>query len=141
MTFEKLDPFSQSTDEVSSVPIGRRIFLGQAVIGSGIFMPAILRAQAKRDIVIGAPLAASGVAGAYGSASWRSLQLACDLVNEAGGIKSMQGARLRPVLGDTESRVEQASPRTEKLINEGAVVLIGCTHSAATMVATGRMGR
>jgi branched-chain amino acid transport system substrate-binding protein len=98
--------------------------------------PAIVRAAGDQEIVLGVVVALTGPNGAWGQTAWDGFQLACELVNEQGGIKSMGGARLKPVVADTESKPTIAGSQAEKLIRQGAVVLVGTNQSPATTVAT-----
>lgn len=106
-----------------------------AATGALIAMPALARAESA-EIVIGAALPLTGASASFGQVSWSALQLACDLVNEQGGIKAMKGARLKPMVADTESKPEVAASQTEQLIRRGAVTLFGCNQSAASIIAT-----
>ncbi|MBI2156481.1 MAG: hypothetical protein HYU26_06215, partial [Candidatus Rokubacteria bacterium] len=48
----------------------------------------------------------------------------------AGGIRSMGGAKLELLLGDSQTKVEVARAEAERLINSGAQLLTGAFHSA-----------
>ncbi len=50
-----------------------------------------------------------------------------------GGIKSMDGAKLELLLGDSESKPEIGRSEADRLIKEGAVVLIGPFQSGVAM--------
>jgi branched-chain amino acid transport system substrate-binding protein len=97
--------------------------------------PAILRAQSN-EILIGAILPMTGLGGGYGQNTWLGVQGGCDYVNARGGIKAMGGARLKAILGDSETRPEVAAAQVENLARRGAVALIGTAQSAATIVAS-----
>ena len=58
------------------------------------------------------------------------------MVNEQGGIKSLGGARLKPMVLDTESKPEVAGSQAERAVQRGAVAITGTNQSAATIVAT-----
>src|SRR5436309_6236512 len=114
--------------------VGRRTFLkgagaatGAAVLG----FPALLRAQPK-VIKIGAVHPVTGPLAEIGQACRLGAQLATDAVNAAGGIKSMGGARLEILAGDSESQPDKARSEAERLINAGAVILTGAFHSQHT---------
>lgn len=114
----------------------RRRFLvsSAAVLGSG----ALARpghAQSK-EVLLAAVVALTGPNAAWGQRTWNGFQLACDLVNEQGGIKSMGGAKFKYVVADTESKPEVAGSQTEKVVQRGAVAITGTNQSAATIVAT-----
>jgi branched-chain amino acid transport system substrate-binding protein len=116
--------------------VTRRTFLvsSAAALGSG----ALARpghAQAK-EVLLAAVVALTGPNAAWGQRTWNGFQLACDLVNEQGGIKSMGGAKFKYVVADTESKPEVAGSQTEKVVQRGAVAITGTNQSAATIVAT-----
>ena len=88
------------------------------------------------EVRLGAIVALTGPNSAWGQRTWRGFQLACDMVNKSGGLRSLGGARIRSLVGDTESRPEIAASETEKLIRQGVSAIIGTNQSAATIVAT-----
>jgi branched-chain amino acid transport system substrate-binding protein len=69
--------------------------------------------------------------------------MAAEAVNAAGGIKSLGGARLEILAGDSESQPDRARSEAERLINGGAVILTGAFHSQHTnaMVAVAQQKR
>src|SRR5438067_6785987 len=100
--------------------ITRRRFLtttAGALGGVAIARPG--RSQPK-EVLLGAVVALTGPNAAWGQRTWNGFQLACDLVNEQGGIKALGGARLKYFVVDTESKPEIAGSQTEKAIQRGA---------------------
>jgi len=65
-----------------------------------------------------------------------ALELALDEVNAAGGIKSLGGAKLELIDGDSEASPEKAVSEVKRLVREGAVVLTGSYTSSSTYPAT-----
>ncbi|MGE0733510.1 MAG: ABC transporter substrate-binding protein [Alphaproteobacteria bacterium] len=123
--------------ETKTSAIGRReVLIGGAALAATVAMPAIVRAQAAKEIVIGAVLPMTGPSGAFGQESWNSMQFGADVINAAGGIKSMGGAKLKPMVADTESKPEVAVSQTEQMIRRGAAVIVGCNQSSASIVAS-----
>ncbi len=119
----------------TGVPIARRqVLAGGAAVAATIGFPAIVRAAS--DVMVGGALPLTGPSAEFGQTTWRALQFACTLMSEQGGVKAMGGAKLKPVVADTQSKPEIAAAQTEQLIQRGASVLIGCNQSAATIVAT-----
>jgi branched-chain amino acid transport system substrate-binding protein len=116
--------------------VNRRTFLKTtgAAAGAAAAMgfPAVLRAQA-RTIKIGAVHPVTGPLAEIGQAMRLGAQIAVDDVNAAGGIKSMGGAKLTLVLADTQTKPDVAVSETQRVINEGAVAIIGAFHSGHTM--------
>ena len=116
--------------------VTRRTFLtGSTAALGGLASLGRAHAQAK-DVLLGAVVALTGPNAAWGQRTWNGFQLACDLVNEQGGIKSMGGAKLKYFVVDTESKPEVAGAQTEKAIQRGAAAITGTNQSAATIVAT-----
>ncbi|MBI2468976.1 MAG: ABC transporter substrate-binding protein [Candidatus Rokubacteria bacterium] len=115
--------------------IGRRTFLkgaGAATGAAALGFPLVLRAQ-PREIRIGAVHPVTGPLAEIGQACRLGAQMAAEAVNAAGGIKSLGGARLALLPGDSESKPDVARAVAERLINDGAVVLTGAFHSGHTM--------
>jgi len=115
--------------------IRRRDFLkiasaatGTAVLG----FPVVLRAQPK-EIKLGAVHPVTGPLAEVGQANRLGAQMAVEAVNQAGGIKSLGGAKLALLPGDSQTKPEVARSEAERLINEGAVALTGAFHSGHTM--------
>lgn len=117
--------------------ITRRRFLAgsAAAAAGGALRPRPGHAQPK-EVLLAAVVALTGPNAAWGQRTWNGFQLACDLVNEQGGVKAAGGAKLRYVVADTESKPEVAGSQTEKVIQRGAVAITGTNQSAATIVAT-----
>jgi branched-chain amino acid transport system substrate-binding protein len=71
-----------------------------------------------------------------GEKNVKGYQLAVKKINAAGGIKALGGARIELLIGDSEGKPEVAMSVTERLINNGAVVLMGAYQSASVYSAT-----
>lgn len=113
--------------------VSRRTFLGSTLAGTVLAgFPFPLRAQPK-TVKIGAIHPVTGPLAEVGQLQRTSSQIAVDAINAAGGIKSMGGAKLELLTGDTESKPEVARSVTERLINEGAVMVMGGFHSGHIM--------
>lgn len=118
------------------VVLSRRQVLAAAGASAGMLaMPGILRAQ-PGEVVLSALIALTGPNAAWGQRTWRGFQLACDIVNERGGIESLGGAKIKYIVADTESKPELAPTQAERLIREGAIAMIGTNQSPASIVAT-----
>jgi branched-chain amino acid transport system substrate-binding protein len=116
--------------------VNRRAFLRAGVVlgGAGL-VPRVGWGQAK-DVTLAAVVALTGTNAAWGQRTWNGFQLAADLANEQGGIKSMGGAKVKYVVADTESKPEVAGSQMEKIIGRGVAAVTGTNQSAATIVAT-----
>ena len=120
----------------SKFALNRRHLLAGAGASVGVLaMPAVLRAQSN-EVILSALIALTGPNAAWGQRTWRGFQLACDIANERGGIKSMGGAKIKYIVADTESKPELAPAQAERLIREGAIAMIGTNQSPASIVAT-----
>jgi branched-chain amino acid transport system substrate-binding protein len=110
----------------------RRTLLKTAAAGAaGGGFPWPLRAQ-PRAIKVAAIHCVTGPLAEPGQACRLAAQIAADAINQAGGIKSMGGARFELLLGDTQTKQDVARAEAERLINAGAQVLVGTFNSADT---------
>lgn len=108
----------------------RTVLKGMGAAGAvGVLgFPAVLRAQVK-EIKIGSIQPMTGNLAVVGKTTRQGNQLAVDHVNAAGGIKSMGGAKLVLVPGDTQAKPEVARAETERLMRDGVHVLVGAFNS------------
>ena len=105
--------------------VGRRAFLARATAGAAVLgFPAVLRAQAP-TVKLGLIHPVTGPLAEDGQACRLGAQLAAEHINAAGGIKSLGGAKLEVLLGDTQSKPDVARTEAERLINAGAQILQG----------------
>ena len=105
--------------------LSRRTFLrGAAAVGAALGFPAVLRAQA-REIKIGHIHPVSGPLAFDGGLVVNGLTLAVEEINAAGGIRSMGGGKITLVGGDSQGKVEVGMAESERLIRDGALVLMG----------------
>lgn len=119
------------SSRVKRAGVDRRTLLkGMGAAGAvGVLgFPAVIRAQVK-EIRIGSIQPMTGPLAAIGKTTRQGNQLAVDHVNAAGGIKSMGGPKLVLVPGDTQYKPEVARAETERLMREGAHVLVGAFDS------------
>jgi branched-chain amino acid transport system substrate-binding protein len=104
--------------------------LGMAATTFGV--PKLLRA-APPTIKIGSVQPATGPLAVIGVGQRRGNQLAVDYINAMGGIKSMDGAKLELLLGDSESKPEVGRSEADRLIKGGAVVMTGPFQSGVAL--------
>jgi branched-chain amino acid transport system substrate-binding protein len=105
--------------------LSRRHFLktaGAVAIVAGL--PAVGRAQGK-EVKLGYILPVTGPLAFEAQLALNGLQLAVDEVNAAGGIKSLGGARLVLLPGDTQQKVELGNSEAARLMDQGVSALIG----------------
>jgi branched-chain amino acid transport system substrate-binding protein len=111
----------------------RRTFLGTAVAAGAALagIPRPLRAQA-RSFKIGVVHPVTGPLAEPGQACRMGAQMAADAINAVGGIKSMGGAKLELLLGDTQTKPDVGRTEAERVINQGAQMLMGSFDSGST---------
>src|SRR5262252_6739701 len=105
--------------------VSRRAFLkvgGVAVATAGF--PAVLRAQ-TREVKVGYILPVTGPLAFEAALALNGLTLATDEINSSGGIKSLGGAKIVLLPGDTQNKVELGKSEAQRLIDQGVVALIG----------------
>jgi branched-chain amino acid transport system substrate-binding protein len=97
--------------------------------------PSILRAQGSTVKVgllqpVSGALAYSGQQGRLGAA------LAVEEINAAGGIKSMGGAKIEPVVGDAQSTPDGGNAEVEKMNSAGVSAIVGGYASGICLATT-----
>ena len=89
------------------------------------------------DIKIALVYPLSGALSRNGSLTLQSNKAAINWVNEKGGIKSLGGAKLVPVLADSGSTLEGASSAMERVCRDPDIVMaMGSWSSSLTMAST-----
>ena len=122
--------------------ITRRDFLkttglaGAAVAAGSIGFPNVLRGAAPPEIAIGHLHPLSGFLAFDGQEMRKAVMFGVKQVNDAGGIKSLGGAKLKLLDGDSEGKPEKAISEVERLQRAGAVAITGSYQSAVVIVAT-----
>lgn len=102
---------------------------GAVILTSGLSMPMIARASEK-TVKIGVIEPLTGALAYSGNQAVAGINFAIDAYNSAGGIKSMGGAKLEPVIADAQSRPEVAAAAVGTLANEGVVAIVGAAASS-----------
>ncbi|HUD89899.1 MAG TPA: ABC transporter substrate-binding protein [Xanthobacteraceae bacterium] len=106
-------------------PNRRHVLAGAAATAAAVGAPAILRAQGG-PLKVGVLLPRSGFEAGIGQDCQRGVDIA------PGILKSLGLPELAIMNGDTESNVDTAREHAEKLINDGAQLLIGAFDSGQT---------
>lgn len=119
-----------SSDKTSGLISRRGFTAGSASLAAAatLGMPSIVRA-ANGPLKIGILLPRSGAQAQIGIDCQRGADLAKGL------LKDMGYPDAEFMLGDTETKIDVARAQAEKLINEGAQVIIGCFDSGQTLAA------
>ena len=119
------------------VRISRRGFVaGSTALAAGTLgFPLIGGAQASA-VKVGIIHPVTGFVAFAGSQGRFGATLAVEDINKAGGIKSMGGAKLDPLFGDSQSKVEVGVAEVEKMNEAGVAAYIGCYQSPVGIAAT-----
>lgn len=89
-------------------------------------------AKAGETIKIGSLHPLSGGLAGEGQQMDKGAKLAVEAINKAGGIKSLKGAKLELLSADTQGKPEVGQSEAQRLIQQGAVALVGTYQSAVT---------
>jgi branched-chain amino acid transport system substrate-binding protein len=120
---------SEHTRGLSGGSVSRRVFLATAgTVATVAGFPAIVRAQA-REVKVGYLLPVTGPLAYEAGLALNGLTLAVDEINASGGIKSLGGAKITLMPGDTQNKVELGNSEASRLIDQGAVAIIGTFSS------------
>jgi len=117
--------------------VSRRALLagGTALAAGTLGSPAIVGAQ-PASVKVGFIHPVTGFVAYNGQQSRLGATMAIDDVNKAGGIKAMGGAKLEPLLGDSQSKVEVGVSEVEKMNEQGVAAYIGCFQSPVGIAAS-----
>jgi branched-chain amino acid transport system substrate-binding protein len=130
---------SASSRQALTLQRGRRDFLvgsTSAVLAAGAL--GIPRAsRAAEPVNIGALYPTTGSFAQIGQGCVNAAKLAVQMVNDAGGIKSLGGAKLNLIVSDVQSDTTVTRTETDRLISGNKLSAIhGCFASALTLIAS-----
>ncbi len=115
----------RSARERQATMTSRRVFLKTAGTAAAIAsFPGVARAQA-REVKVGYILPVTGPLAFEAGLALNGILLAVDDINGAGGVKSLGGAKITLLPGDTQNKVELGNSEAARLIDQGIVALIG----------------
>ena len=119
------------------VRISRRGFVaGSTALAAGTLgFPLVGGAQAAA-VKVGIIHPVTGFVAFAGSQGRFGATLAVEDINKAGGIKSMGGAKLDALFGDSQSKVEVGVAEVEKMNEAGVAAYIGCYQSPVGIAAS-----
>jgi branched-chain amino acid transport system substrate-binding protein len=92
------------------------------VLAFSILLPAAVRAQ--QVIKVGAVLPLTGPAASLGAMSREGVLAAAKFINDNGGIKALNGAKIEPVIRDHAGKADVARATAQSLIEDEKVVAI-----------------
>ena len=122
--------------------LSRRSFLkgcGAGALGltsASIGFPNVIFGKEPEEVLIGCVYPLSGPATREGTFARNGALLAVEDINNAGGIKSLGGAKLKLLVGDCVVDPSKGMSETERMIKAGASVMLGCFISSITIAAT-----
>jgi branched-chain amino acid transport system substrate-binding protein len=129
-----------SPDDIRVKSLPRRDFLVKSaggVLAASAFGAVPLRGWAAEPVNIGALYPVTGSLAQIGQGCVNAAKLAVQMVNDAGGIKSLGGAKLNLIVSDVQSDTTVTRTETDRLINGSKVAAIhGCYASALTLIAS-----
>jgi len=123
-------------------PFSRREFLkGAAALGVGAGLAGLpfreAAGAAAKEVNIGVLYPTSGSQARFGQMCVNAVKMALDDINNAGGIKSLGGAKLNPILADIQSDPGVTRNQAERLMATGNLAAAtGSYVSTYTLVAT-----
>lgn len=107
------------------------------VLATAAFGAVPLRGWAADPVNIGGLYPVTGSFAQIGQACANAAKLAVEMVNNAGGIKSLGGAKLNLILSDVQSDTTVTRTETDRLISGNKLSAIhGCYASALTLIAS-----
>ena len=131
---------ADSRIEVSPKRYPRRDFLIKTAGGAlavGALSARPIRSQAAEPVNIGALYPVTGSFAQIGQGCVNAAKLAVEMINNAGGIKSLGGAKLNLIISDVQSDTTVTRTETDRLISNYKLSAIhGCFASALTLIAS-----
>ena len=121
------------TKQRTSAVSRRSLLAGGAALAIGA--PSLAGAQ-PAAVKVGLIHPVTGFVAYNGQQSRLGGTMAIEDVNKAGGIKSMGGAKLEALLGDSQSKVEVGVSEVEKMNEQGVAAYIGCFQSPVGIAAS-----
>ena len=100
----------------------RRVLIGTAA--ATLAAPAVLRAQSS-TVKVGIIHPVTGAVSYSGTQSRAGALMAVEDINGRGGIKSLGGAKIEPLIADAQSKVDVAVSEIEKYNEAGASAIVG----------------
>lgn len=116
----------QSIPHLGGAPTRRQVLAGAGIATAAAAVP-LKYGLAASTLKVGILLPRSGPQGQIGLDCQRGVDIAPQV------LKQLGLPEVEYMLGDTETKVDVARARAEKMINDGAQLMIGCFDSGQTM--------
>lgn len=114
----------------------RTILKGGAAALATLAAPGVLRAAEPAQIKVGILQPVTGALAQDGGFGRLGAELAISDINEAGGIKSLGGAKIEMIFGDARSTPEAGAQEVERMQEEGVVAVVGGFASPIALAAS-----
>ena len=119
------------------MPVSRRGFIaGSGILAAGTMGFPLIGGAQPAAVKVGIIHPVTGFVAFAGSQGRFGATMAVDDLNKAGGIKAMGGAKLEPLWGDSQSKVEVGVAEVEKMNEAGVAAYIGCYQSPVGIAAS-----
>ncbi|MBK6007620.1 ABC transporter substrate-binding protein [Ramlibacter ginsenosidimutans] len=116
--------------------LNRRSFVAHAgAAASALAFPLVAGAQPK-SVKVGVLHPVTGALAYSGQQCREGALMAIEDINKAGGIKSLGGAKLEPLLGDAQSTPAAGSAEVERMNEAGVSCIVGAYASAICLATT-----
>jgi branched-chain amino acid transport system substrate-binding protein len=122
-------------NRIAAGGVNRRVFLaaGSAAVGLGITgFPALVRAQSQ-SVKIGLIHPVTGAISFSGTQCRAGAQMAIEDLNANGGIKSLGGAKIEGLLGDSQGKPEIGASEVDKMVEQGVAGIVAGYSSAISL--------
>jgi branched-chain amino acid transport system substrate-binding protein len=117
--------------------VSRRGFVaGSTALATGTLGFPLIGGAQPAAVKVGIIHPVTGFVAFAGSQGRFGATMAVEDLNKAGGIKAMGGAKLEPLLGDSQSKVEVGVAEVEKMNEAGVAAYIGCYQSPVGIAAS-----
>lgn len=114
----------------------RKLIAGSGVLAAGTLGFPLIGGAQPAAVKVGIIHPVTGFVAFAGSQGRFGATMAVDDLNKAGGIKAMGGAKLEPLWGDSQSKVEVGVAEVEKMNEAGVAAYIGCYQSPVGIAAS-----
>jgi branched-chain amino acid transport system substrate-binding protein len=110
----------------------RRAFLRAALGAAAVAAAPSSPSAQTRSFKLGIVHPVTGLLTEPGQACRLGAKMATEAINAAGGIKALGGTKLELLFGDTQAKPDVARAEAERLIGQGAQMLLGAFESGGT---------
>ena len=122
---------------INRMSVSRRRFVaGSGVLAAGTLGFPLIGGAQPAAVKVGFIHPVTGFVAFAGSQCRFGATMAVDDLNKAGGIKAMGGAKIEPLWGDSQSKVEVGVAEVEKMNEAGVAAYIGCYQSPVGIAAS-----